>query len=322
MATVLFVGGTGEISKACVEEAVRCGHDVTVFTRGKRGVRDKSIQHIQGDLANVDCYAAMGDQEFDVVCQFLGFTVPDVERDIEFFTNRCGQYIFISSASAYQKPWSGGSITEDTPLENPFMQYSRDKAACEAALLRSDAGLNVTIVRPSHTYRERLPSTVIDGNHMLWRVLNSKPVVIHDDGESLWALTRAEDFATAFVALFGKSEANGEAYHITDPNSHSWNSIYQVTAELLGIDMEICRVTTQRLVAAHTAWEGPLRGDKANSVIFDNTKIQHLCSGWQPAFSLAEGMKLALESALERQKSGYTPPQEIDLLLDQIIGAR
>ena len=313
---VLFIGGSGEISSACVEQAVIEGHSVTTFNRGLRQKAPiDGVDHITGDLSDHDTIKALATQEFDVVCQFLAFTPDDIERDVELFRDACNQYIFISSASAYQKPNNGEVITEETPLDNPFWSYSRKKAACEASLADSD--LPYTIVRPSHTYRERVPSTVIDGKHLLWRLHNNKPVVVHEDGETLWTITRSEDFANAFTHLFDNPDTIGEAYHITDSQAHSWNSILSSIAQILEQDIVLTPVATKSLLKLEPDWEGPLQGDKANHAEFNNTKIASIADGWQCEISLLDGLQRAIGCALN--DTNYAPDKDTDALIDRII---
>ena len=313
---VLFLGGTGEISAACVNYALEVGHEVTLFNRGKRGnTIPEGVRQVTGDVTNREELASVAQQNFDVVCQFLGFVTEDVQRDIEIFADSCSQYIFISSASAYQKPNHGAVITETTPLNNPYWAYSRNKAACEYALESSE--LPYTIVRPSHTYRERVPSTVIDGNHLVWRLLNDQPIIAHDEGKTLWSITRSEDFARAFVALFDNPETIGEAYHITDSQAHTWREILNSIAALLQKDAQIINVPTQALVQYEPTWEGPLFGDKANDAVFDNTKIASVAEGWECEISLLDGLQRALATPLAN--SNYQPNRETDQLIDRII---
>ncbi len=320
---VLFIGGSGEISAACVQEAIACGHQVTVFNRGMRSDGLTGVNHVAGDLRQPNAYAALGSEHFDVVCQFLGFQVADVERDIDFFAGRCGHYIFISSASCYEKPWHTGRITETVPLHNPFMAYSRNKAACEQRLhqAHTNGQLPVTIVRPSHTYCERLPSTVIDGTHLLWRLRAGKPVLLHDGGATQWTLTRSEDFARGFVQLFGLPRALGEAYHITDNVAHSWQHIFASIAQLAGTDLQTCSVPSTTLVEHIELLRGPLLGDKANSLLFDNTKIAEATGGWRCEIALNDGLAKALTHTQQQLDAGYAPPQPLDGQIDQIIAA-
>lgn len=319
---VLYVGGSGEISQACVEQAQLLGHRVTVFNRGLRSeTLPEGVEQVVGDIADDAIYARLAARNFDVVCQFLVYDPKMVQRDIEFFTGHCQQYIFISTASAYQKPCQNHIITESVPLDNPFWSYSRSKAACENLLLQAhDAGkLPVTIVRPSHTYRTRLPSTVIDGDHLAWRLVNNKPVILHGDGESLWTLTHATDFAKAFVKINCNVDALGEAVHITCSDGHTWNVIYGAVAKLLNKEPVICMVLSSTIVGYNAAWQGPLLGDKSNSVLFDNSKVRRLTGGWRCKVSLAEGLQQVWPHVLKRLEQGYQPDQKIDALIDRII---
>jgi nucleoside-diphosphate-sugar epimerase len=317
---ILFIGGTGEISRSCVDEVLRLGHSVTVFNRGRtQELRASGVQTIVGDIKDDATYRRLGAMHFDVVAQFLGFEPADVERDLELFAGHCGQYIFISSASAYEKPCRTHLITEDTPLANPYMRYSRNKAACETVLANAGARLASTVIRPSHTYRERLPSTVIDGNHLAWRLLQDKPVIVHGDGESLWTLTHADDFGRAFAALCGNTAAIGETFHITDSQPHTWNVIFSVIGEVVGKEPTICHITSDRLVAYEEAWRGPLLGDKSNSVVFDNTRVREATGGWHCNISLSDGLSRAFSFVQKRIDAGYQPEPKADATIDRII---
>lgn len=319
---VLFIGGTGEISFACVEAAKRAGHEVTLFNRGKAFDATRlGVEQWVGDFADDASYGRLAQGGFDVVCQFLAFDAQAILRDIQTFGGHCGQYIFISSASAYQKPSQTARITEETPLDNPFWAYSRSKAACEARLREAHQSgqLPVTIVRPSHTYRTRIPSVVITGDHLVWRMLRGKPVIVPGDGESIWTVTHSEDFARAFVALFGRSQALGEAFHITDSIGHSWNRILRAAADQVGASADIRTVLTRTLLTYDPNWEGPLRGDKSNSKLFDNRKIADLIGGWQCDISLEQGIAKTWPTVEARLSNGFAPDPRLDGLIDQII---
>lgn len=316
---VLYIGGTGEISLACVLASVAAGHDVTVFNRGFRATSlPREVMLVKGDLRDASSYEELAIDYYDVVCQFLAYTPDAVDRDIAHFGGHCGQYVFISTASAYRKPGSNDAITESTPLENPYWAYSRSKAECEAHLFAAD-NFPVTVVRPSHTYRERIPSTVIPGDHLVWRLRNNKPVIVHDDGESLWTLTHATDFAYAFTRLFGEPRALNDAFHITSDDARSWNDILACVAELLGCSIDIRPVPVPTLVASQPDWEGPLRGDKANSLVFDNTKVKALVPEWRCEVSLRTGVEAAIKKLLERPGGLPTPDPAVDGLIDRII---
>ena len=317
---VLYIGGTGEISTSCVSASIACGHEVTVFNRGNSNQHLPSeVVHVAGDLGGSAPYASLENQDFDVVCQFLAFTPETIERDIEYFAGRCGQYTFISSASAYQKNDTGNRITESTPLDNPHMAYSRAKAACERLL--QDASIRSTIVRPSHTYRARLPSTVIDGNHLAWRLAQGKPVIVHDNGASLWTLTHAEDFARAFVQLHGNDDALDQAFHITSDDAHSWSDILKQVAAALGCDLDLRCIDSNTLISYIPALEGPLLGDKAKTLVFDNSKIRAATGDWQCRIGLSEGIARVAEVAQERLAAGYRPDQQQDEMIDHILKA-
>ncbi|MEM9623575.1 MAG: SDR family oxidoreductase [Pseudomonadota bacterium] len=317
---VLYIGGSGEISTSCVSASIACGHEVTVFNRGNSNTQlPDGVVHVAGDLSGRAPYAPLADQHFDVVCQFLAFTPETIERDVDFFAQRCGQYIFISTASAYQKSAGGVPIDESTPLDNPFMAYSRAKAACERLL--QDAPITATIVRPSHTYRARLPSTVIDGNHLAWRLAQGKPVVVHDDGTSLWTLTHADDFARAFVQLHGNTAAFNEHFHITSDEAYSWNEILAEGAAALGFKLDLRCVDSHTLIANIPDLEGSLLGDKANSLVFNNSKIRAATNGWRCQVALSDGIARAAEFALQRLSAGYSPDQQLDTIIDHLLEA-
>lgn len=322
MPRVLYIGGSGEISFACVESAIKAGHQVTVFNRGQRGdALPVGVEQVIGDMHDDSLYAELASRNFDSVCQFIAFDSDTVRRDIDTFGGRCGQYVFISTASAYQKPWHEGIITEETPLDNPFWEYSQKKAACEKLLVEAHGAgkLPVTIVRPSHTYRTRLPGTCIPGDHMAWRILNDKAIVVHDDGESLWTLTHADDFARAFVGLCGNERALGEDFHITCESAQSWNEIVDLVGKVLEHPVRSVHVSTDVMVGYSKLWRGPLAGDKSNSLVFNNGKVRKAVGGWQCEVDLEVGLKKAATFTKTRLKNGYAPDQRLDALIDKIV---
>jgi nucleoside-diphosphate-sugar epimerase len=313
---VRYIGGTGEISFDCIHESVRLGHEVTVFNRGHHNDGlPRECRFITGDVDDDAGYLRLAEARFDVVCQFRLFTADAMRRDLEVFGGRCGQYLFISSASAYRKPVRGLPITEAMPLENPYWAYSRAKAEMEG-LLRAQARLPYTIVRPSHTYRTRMP-TPLGGTIEVSRMLRGKPVVVHGDGESLWTVTHAEDFARPFARLLGEQRALGEAFHITGDRSWTWNEIFEAIAAALGVPNMACvRVASDTLVRYHPDWEGPLLGDKSASVAFDNRKIKSVVGDFDCPIDPWRGMRLVAER--------YPPSAEpfdaaMDSLLDRIV---
>lgn len=313
---VLYIGGTGEISFDCIHESVRLGHHVTVFNRGHHnaGLPD-ACSHVAGDVEDDAAYGRLAAAGWDVVCQFRLFTTDALRRDLGLFTGHCGQYVFISSASAYRKPVRGLPITEEMPLDNPHWPYSQAKAAMEA-LLRSQDRLPYTIVRPSHTYRTRMP-TPMAGDVEVSRLLRGKPIVVHGDGESLWTITHAEDFARPFARLLGAPRALGEAFHITADRSWSWNEIFEAIAAALRVPRyRLVHVASDTLVRYHPEWEGPLLGDKSPSVAFDNRKVKSVVGDFDCPIDPWRGMRMVAERH-PPSADGYD--RALDGLLDRIV---
>ena len=319
---VLYIGGTGEISTACVQHGVEVGHEVTVFNRGHRDEPlPGGVRQIVGDMKEPADYRALGAEGFDVVCQFVAFDLATVQRDVEVFGGRCGQYVFISSASAYQKPPTSYVITEATPRVNPYWGYSRRKAEMEAYLLGEHAAgqLSVTMVRPSHTYRTRFPGGIAGGDDWAWRMLNGRPVIVHGDGTSLWTFTHASDFAVPFVGLLGNPGALGEAFHITrHMKAHTWDELYAAVATALGAKASIVHVPTDTLVKYDADWAGPLLGDKTWSVLFDNSKVMSVAGEFTCKVSLAEGLAGCAEHYFAHRAAAYKPDEKLHALLDRI----
>ncbi len=319
---VLYVGGTGEISYSCVRRSVAVGQDVTVFNRGRRDEPlPEVVRRIVGDMADDAAYAALGAEQFDVVCQFLAYDVAAVERDVRIFGGNCGQYVFISTASAYQKTPGGYVITEATPLANPHWVYSRAKIAMERFLTeRHEAGdIPVTIVRPSHTLRGRFPGGIASGHDWAWRILAGKPVIVQGDGSSLWTITHSADFAVPFVGLLGNGGAIGEDFHITRHLAgYTWDDIYTQVGEALGAETKIVHVPTDTLIRYKSDWAGPLLGDKTCSSLFDNGKVMSVVGEFQCTHALAEGFAVAAERHRQIADT-FAPDAETHALLDRII---
>jgi nucleoside-diphosphate-sugar epimerase len=300
--TILFIGGTGNISAACVRLALARGHRVTLLNRGQRPLAAHGLpelEQIHADLRDEAATArALAGRGFDCVANFIAYDADDVARDLRLFAGRCGQYVFISSASAYRKPPRHPLITEDTPLENPFWEYSRKKIAAEAACLAAhrDHGFPATIVRPSHTYDTVLPLalggwadfTVIE------RLRRGRPLVIHGDGSSLWTLTHSDDFARGFLGLLGQPAALGQAFHITSDEWLSWDQIYQTVADAAGAPLRAVHIPTDFLVRFDPGLTGTLRGDKAHGALFDNTKLRRLVPGFRAEIPFAAGIRRTL----------------------------
>ncbi|TCO20336.1 nucleoside-diphosphate-sugar epimerase [Kribbella steppae] len=276
---VLFLGGTGIISSACSWRAIEAGLDLTVVNRGQTSVRPlpPGAQQITADINDRAAFAAVAGQDFDVVVDWLAFTPDQVRARTDALRGHVGQYVFISSASAYQTPPSRLPITESTPLRNPFWQYSRNKIACEDLLttLYREEGFPVTIVRPSHTYDRTL--VPFDGGWtIVERMRRGQPVVVHGDGTSLWTLTHHRDFARGFVPLLGHPRTFGEAFQITSDDVLTWDQIANALATAAGTSAQIVHVPSDAIAAAHQGWGDGLRGDKAHSAVFDNSKLRQV----------------------------------------------
>ena len=317
---VLFIGGTGQISEPCVARSVALGHKVFVLNRGTSGrPLPHGVEAIAGDMNANDPYANLGDRKFDVVCQFRAFTPREVARDIETFTGRTGQYIFISSASVYEKPARHYVITEKTPTVNPFWGYSQQKIAGEQ-LLRQARGFGWTIVRPSHTMRTGLPAQMNDGDGLGHRLMAGKPVLLSGDGTSLWTLTRPVDFAVPFVRLFGKDEALGEDFHISQHlHGYTWNQIYAALARGLGVEADIAHVPADTLVKYNRDWTGPLFGDKAWPALFDNEKVMSVAGEFSCETDLDAVVADSVASFKARAADGTPAPGAEDALTDRIV---
>ncbi len=319
---VLYIGGSGEISHACVWRSAETGHEVTVFNRGRTPeALPEGVRHVTGDRDDAAACAALGEGRFDVVCQFLAYQLETVKRDAAVFGGRCGQYVFISSASAYQKPPRSHVITEATPLANPYWAYSRAKIEMERYLLEQHAAgrLPVTIVRPSHTHRKRFPGGIAGGDDWAWRILNGRPVIVHGDGTSLWTLTHSSDFAVPFCNLLGNAKALGEAFHITRHlEAFTWNDILAETGRALGREPRVVHVPSETLIRYNGDWAGPLLGDKTWSVMFDNRKVMSAAGRFECKVTLAEGLRGAAEHYFAHRAAGYRPDERKHALLDRI----
>ncbi len=316
---ILFIGGTGQISEPVTARAIAAGHKVFVLNRGTSAASlPKGVEAIIGDMDADEPYRNLGSRRFDVVCQFRAFDTAQIARDIETFRGRTGQYIFISSASVYQKPPRDSVITEKTPAVNPFWLYSQKKIACEN-LLRDAKGLNWTIVRPSHTIRTGLPTQVEDGDQLGHRLLAGKPVIVAGDGSSLWTLTRPVDFAVPFVNLFGKQKALGETFHITQHmNAYSWDTIYQALARGLDVEADIVHVPTETLIKYDPDLTGPLLGDKSWTAIFDNSKVMAVAGEFTAAADIDSVVEDSVATFKARAASGEWTPAASDDLFDRI----
>ena len=321
----LFIGGTVTISADVVELAQQRGWEITLLNRGSRKLPE-GMRSIIADIHDEEAVAkAVTDESYDVVAQFIAYTAEDVERDIRLFRDKTKQYIFISSASAYQKPLADYRITESTPLVNPYWQYSRHKIAAEEVLMAAyrTTGFPVTIVRPSHTYNGTKPPVSLHGNNGNWqilkRILDGKPVIIPGDGSSLWTLTHSRDFAKGYVGLMANPHAIGNAFHITTDESMNWNQIYQTIADALEKPLNALHVASDFLArhGENYDFRGELLGDKAATVVFDNSKIKRLVPDFICTTSMADGLRQAVQYMLSHPET-QTPDPEFDSWCDRI----
>ncbi len=297
---VLFIGGTGNISTAVTRLAVERGIELYLLNRGKRASTLTGAKILVGDITKPDeLRSVLNDHTWDSVVDWIAFTENDVQRDFELFKGKTKQFVFISSASAYQRPASFPIVTESTPLANPFWQYSRDKIACEEKLnvYYRNENFPITIVRPSLTYDTVIPIPI--GGWMEYttvdRIKKGKNIIVHGDGSSLWTITHADDFAKGFVGLLGHQQAIGHAFHITSDEILTWDQIHQVIAEAVGREAHIVHMASDFLGTFDEHLKGSLVGDKATSAIFDNSKIKRFVPGFTATIPFKQGIKRTID---------------------------
>jgi nucleoside-diphosphate-sugar epimerase len=321
---ILFIGGTGIISSACTQLAVDRGLDLYLLNRGqtsKRGPLPDGIKVLKGDIRDkTSAQAALGEHQFDAVVNWIAFVPEHIKLDLEIFRGRTQQYIFISSASAYQTPPAGLPVTESTVLDNPFWEYSKNKIACEEQLVRAyrEEKFPITIVRPSHTYDKTL--LPFDGGYtVVDRMRKGKPVIVHGDGTSLWTLTHHKDFAHAFLGLLGNPHAIGESFHITGDEWLPWNQIYKVVGMAAGVpDPKLVHIPSELIAAYDPNWGAGLIGDKAHSIIFDNTKVKRLVPDYAARIHFAQGAREIMDW-YDADPARQVVDEGLDALMDKII---
>ena len=318
---VLFIGGSGVISSACAREAVNAGIDLYVLNRGQSTTRPlpDGVAELRADVRNPEAVRdAIGGLDFDSVVDWVAFTAEHVRSDIDVFRGRTGQYVFISSASAYQTPPARLPVTESTPLRNPFWQYSRDKIACEDLLVGEyrENNFPATIVRPSHTYDAT--KTVLSGGWTaLARMLAGKPVIVHGDGTSLWTVTHNTDFARGFVPLLAHPRTLGEAFQITSDDVLTWDQIAHALAAALGVTARLVHVPSDAIAAADPEWGAGLLGDKAHSMVFDNSKLRSVVPGWRAVIPFERGAREIADWYLA-DPARQVPDERLDALMDKL----
>ncbi len=326
---ILFIGGTGTISMAITRLLAARGEELYLLNRGSRtGELPKGVKVINVDVNDEEnLKAALGDMTFDSVCDFIGFVPQQLERDVRVFKGRTKQFMYISSASAYHKPVRSYIINEGTSLANPYWEYSRNKIACEELLMKEyrENGFPVTIIRPSHTYDERSVPLGVHGKNGSWqvikRMIEGKPVIIHGDGSSLWTMTHNSDFAKGFCGLIGNPHAIGEAFQITNDETLTWDQIYQCIANALGVELKAVHVSSEFLASVSDYdFTGSLTGDKACSVVFDNSKLKKAVPEFKATVHFEQGVKNTIDYVLSHPEL-QTEDKEFDDWCDRVIAA-
>jgi nucleoside-diphosphate-sugar epimerase len=319
---VLFIGGTGVISSACSALAVERGIDLYLLNRGRTGRPvPQGVKHLQGDITDPEIGRLLADSSWDAVVNWIVFTPEQIQRDIDLFAGRSGQYIFISSASVYQTPPSSLPVKESTLLDNPYWGYSQEKIACEERLLAAyrTQKFPMTVVRPSHTYdASKIP--LFGGYTTLQRMIDGRQVLVYGDGTSLWTLTHHQDFAKGFVPLLGNSRAIGEVFHITSDEWLNWNQIYQIMGAAVGVEPRLVHVPSELIAAFDVEIGAGLLGDKANSMIFDNSKIKRLVPDFACSIPFSQGAR-EIAAWYQADLARQEVDEELDELMDRIIDA-
>ena len=324
----LFIGGTGTISMAITKQLAKMPEwELYLLNRGNRSAAiPEGVKIISTDINDESKVADLiADLSFDVVCDFIGFTKEQLERDYRLLKGKTKQFMYISSASAYQKPVANYRITEGTPLANPYWEYSRNKIACEDYLMKlyREEGFPVTIIRPSHTYDERNVPMGVHGEkgsyQVVKRMLEGKPVIVHGDGTTLWTMTHNSDFAKAFIGLMGNQHAIGESFQITNDESLTWNQIYQTIADHLGVEYKPYYVSSEFLAAvAYFDLGSGLLGDKSNTVVFDNSKVKSAVPGFVATVRFDQGVRNTLDYVMSHPECQIEDP-EFDAWCDRVI---
>jgi nucleoside-diphosphate-sugar epimerase len=324
---ILFVGGTGNISASVSRLALQRGFEVYLLNRGKRGVDIPGATSIVADINKPDeVKKALGNLTFDSITNWIAFTPADIERDIELFSGRTNQYIFISSASVYQKPATSHVITESTPLVNPHWEYSRNKIACEDRLMQElrANGFPGVIVRPSLTYGERLIPLVINSwgksYTVVDRMKHGERIIVPGDGASLWTITHSDDFAKAFVGLMGHQQSIGHAFHITSDEVMTWDQYYREVGRAVGVTPKIVHLPSEFIMAFAPGEEGSLLGDKSVSTVFDNSKVKRFVPDYTATITWAQGIRRSL-AWFETEKGRIQIDDGANALWDKMLAA-
>ena len=320
---ILFIGGTGNISTSVSRLCVEKGIDLYLLNRGTRDVKIPGAKVIKGDISKPnELLPELSKHSWDAVVNWIVFVEREIERDIELFRGKTKQYVFISSASAYQKPPLHPFITESTPLYNPYWEYSRNKIACEESLNRAyrEEDFPITIVRPSHTYDNVIPVAIGGWTeyNIIDRIKKGKKIIVHGDGTSLWTLTHAEDFAKGFIGLLGHQQAIGQAFHITSDEILTWNQIYNTVADAAGVQANIVHIASDFICNINPSYQGDLLGDKSYSAVFDNKKIKSYVPDFKAVIPFNQGIRRTLDWFAADPKRQIINA-ETDKMMDKII---
>jgi nucleoside-diphosphate-sugar epimerase len=323
---ILFIGGTGIISTASTVLAARRGMDVTLLTRGQHASQLPSgVRTLVADVNDPSLLGKLSHESFDAVVDWIAFTPADIERDLKLFRERTRQFVFISSASAYQKPPVHYLINESTPLANPYWEYSRNKIACEERLMRAyrDERFPVTIVRPSLTYGETLVPLVLNSWERSYtavdRMIRGKQLIVPGDGTSLWVITHNTDFAKGLVGLLGQQQAIGQAFHITSDEVLTWDQIFRTVGDAVGMEPRLVHIPSEFIAACLPEKKGTLLGDKSMSAVFDNSKIKRFVSDYLATTSFAEGIRQSV-AWFNAEPARKQIDQQVNATMDKLIG--
>ena len=322
----LFIGGTGNISTPCTRLALQRGWEITLLNRGEtqRHVVPQGARVVQADIRDTQAtHRVLDGEHFDVVVNWIAFTPEHIEADLQLFAEKTRQYVFISSASAYQSPTTRYIIDESTPLQNPYWDYSRDKIACEDRLMKAyrDSGFPITIVRPSHTYDTVIPVAVGNWDYTIAdRILRGQEIISHGDGSSLWTATHADDFAKGFVGLMGHTQAIGHAFHITSDEVLTWDQIYNTLGEALGVAPKIVHIPSDFIAKFDSFTGDNLLGDKAGHGVFDNSKIKRFVPDFAATIPFREGIRRTLKW-FDEDASRKTVDEGSNAFIDKCLAA-
>ena len=324
---ILFIGGTGIISMASTALAAKCGLDITVLSRGQHAAQlPAGVKTLVADANDSALVQKLGNESFDAVVDWIAFTPADIERDLKLFRGRTRQFVFISSASAYQKPQTNYLITESTPLANPYWDYARNKIACEERLMKaySDEGFPVTIVRPSLTYGETLIPLVLNSWQQSYtavdRMIRGQKLVVPGDGSSLWVVTHNTDFAKGLVGLLGHPQAVGHAFHITSDEVLTWDQLFRIVGGAVSVEPQLVHIPSDFIAACLLEKKGTLIGDKSVSVVFDNSKIKRFVPGYSATTTFAEGIRQSL-AWFNANPTRKQIDHQVNATMDKLISA-